>query len=218
MLRPKRGIPFSSLMLLGALSGVVVLIYLNLTAPPPPATPTSLPSTPIAIVPTLDSPTPTPTLTPQPAFTPPIPADSIPANTRLLVPSAGVLADVVRAYLDGESWNIDNLGENVGHLQGTSWVSERGNIVLSGHVELSDGRGGVFSKLNQVKVGDFIGLEVNGITYVYGVTDIHTTTPDDLSPIYPTSKPTITLITCGAYDFIQDSYLERLIVVAELIQ
>jgi sortase (surface protein transpeptidase) len=56
---------------------------------------------------------------------------------------------------------------------------------------------------------------VNGERRVFIVTEIRTTTPDDLSPIMPTRSERLTLITCGAYDFFQDAYLERLIIVAE---
>ena len=139
----------------------------------------------------------------------------IPTDTEIFIPTAGVNSQVVQAYLSGNSWDVSQIRANVGHLQGTSWLGQNGNIVLSGHVERADGSAGVFANLDLVEVDDPIQLMVNGERRVYIVTEIRTTTPDDLSPIMPTRSERLTLITCGAYDFFQDAYLERLIIVAE---
>jgi LPXTG-site transpeptidase (sortase) family protein len=121
----------------------------------------------------------------------------------------------VQAYLSGNSWDVSQIRANVGHLQGTSWVGQNGNVVLSGHVERADGSAGVFANLDLVQVGDPIRLTVNGQERRYNVTEIRTTTPEDLSPIMPTRSERLTLITCGEYDFFQDAYLERLIIIAD---
>lgn len=141
----------------------------------------------------------------------------IPPDTALFIPSAGIYAPIVQTYLDGVSWDVSQLGTNVGHLQGTAWIDTPGNVVLSGHVELSDGRQGVFANLNEVAVGDIIVIVMNGDEWRYIITEIGSTTPQDLQPIYPTSEPRLTLITCEDYDFISNSYLERTIIVAERI-
>jgi LPXTG-site transpeptidase (sortase) family protein len=144
-----------------------------------------------------------------------IPVNPIPQDTALFIPSAGIYAPIVQTYLDGTSWDVSQLGTNVGHLQGTAWVDTPGNVVLSGHVELSDGRQGVFANLNEVVVGDIIVVVMNGDEWRYIVTEISSTTPEDLSPVYPTTDERLTLITCEDYDFISDAYLERTIIVAE---
>ncbi|QPC84741.1 sortase [Phototrophicus methaneseepsis] len=141
----------------------------------------------------------------------------IPEGTSLFIPSAGVYAPVVQAYLSGTSWDVSQLGENVGHLQGTAWINDPGNVVLSGHVELGDGRRGVFANLNELKVNDIIVVISPERERRYVITNISSTTPDNLQPIKPTTSDRLTLITCGSYDFFQDTYLERLIVVAEPI-
>jgi LPXTG-site transpeptidase (sortase) family protein len=141
----------------------------------------------------------------------------IPEGTSLFIPSAGIYAPVVQAYLDGTSWDVTRLGENVGHLQGTSWIDGPGNVVLSGHVELADGRQGVFSNLDELQINDIIVVVTGENERRYVITQIDSTTPDDLGPIKPTVEDRLTLITCGNYDFFQDAYLERLIVVAEPI-
>jgi sortase (surface protein transpeptidase) len=43
------------------------------------------------------------------------------------------------------------------------------------------------------------------------------TTPDDLTVLYPTTDERLTLITCDSYDFLQDAYLERMVVIADRI-
>lgn len=136
---------------------------------------------------------------------------------RLVVPRAGINQMIVTAFLDGQSWDVSTLGMNVGHLQGTSWVGEGRNVVLSGHVEMSDGRRGIFGNLDELVEGDLIIVNDQGESVQYAVVDKYSTTPDDLTPIYPTQSERLTLITCGDYDFLGDSYLERLIVVAERV-
>lgn len=213
MYRPRRRLPLTALLIIGVLSGLVVALYLTLTAPQPDPTPALPTSAQVAnqptLMPTTSEAQPTPTT---------VALRDIPEGTRLLIPSAGVLADIVRVYVVDGSWNVSQLGDNVGHLQGTSWVSDGGNTVLSGHVEMSDGRLGVFARLNQVNIGDFVQVQTPSGSFLYNVVSVRTTTPDDLTPVYPTLKPTLTLITCGSYDFLSDAYRERFIVVAELVQ
>lgn len=160
--------------------------------------------------------TPTPTLTSRIVREAPTPELlEIPADTTILIPSLGLFANIVEVYLDGVSWDVSQLEMNVGHLQGTPWLGENGNVVLSGHVEMRDGRSGIFSRLNEVTVGERIEINSEGETRIYQVTDVRVTTPDDLEPILPTTTDQLTLITCGGYDFFQNAYLDRIIVVAQ---
>jgi len=138
------------------------------------------------------------------------------SEAQLLIPAAGINAPVIRVYLDGQSWDVSNLGMNVGHLQGTRWMNEGpGNIVLSGHVEMRDGRKGIFAEIGALTDGDVVILQYRGQEQRYQVVEIRNVDPNDLSPVYPTESDLLTLITCDAYDFFQDSYQERTIVVAE---
>jgi hypothetical protein len=77
-------------------------------------------------------------------------------NAALVIPNAGIVAPIVRTYIGEGSWDVSKLGNNVGHLEGTRWIPENGNVVLSGHVELSDGRQGIFANLHELQVGDRI--------------------------------------------------------------
>jgi LPXTG-site transpeptidase (sortase) family protein len=171
-----------------------------------PATPTS-----IASVPTPES-----SATPFIASTP-VERPDIPLGTRLFIPSTGVAASIVQVYLDGVSWDVSKLGNNVGHLKGTAWLPTKGNVVLLGHVELSDGGKGIFASLKDLHMDDVIIVETEEGQFRYQISDIYLTDPSDLKPLYPQNKSMLTLITCDDYDFITDVYRQRLIVVAEQV-
>ena len=137
-------------------------------------------------------------------------------DSSIFIPSAGVLSPIVRIYLDGTSWDVDGLGMNVGHLEGTSWLDGGpGNIVLSAHVEMRDGRAGAFAFIGDLTVGDLVILKQGNEERHYAVTEIRNVAPDDLSVVYPTTSERLTLITCDGYDFLQNAYTERTVVIAE---
>ena len=124
-------------------------------------------------------------------------------------------------YIDGTigSWNVSRLGNNIGHLEGTSWLPDDGNVVLSGHVELAGGERGIFANLHELTVGERVVIQHDGVDYHYDIVSVGITEPTDLAPLYPTNDGInrLTLITCGSYDFLSNSYLERVIVVAEQV-
>ena len=138
-------------------------------------------------------------------------------NAALVIPNAGIAAPIVRAYIGEGSWDVSKLGNNIGHLEGTRWIPENGNVVLSGHVELTDGRQGIFANLHELEIGDRIIITQDGNDYHYDISSVTSYNPTDLSPVYPSSDNRLTLITCGTYDFISDTYLERVVVVAEQV-
>lgn len=141
----------------------------------------------------------------------------IPEDTSIFIPAVGIYSDVIQAYLDGSSWDVSQLRSNAGHLEGTPWVSQPGNVVISGHVELSTGALGIFGALSNIELGDVIEVTSEGVLYRYIVTDIYSTEPTNLEAIYPTTTDRLTLITCESYDILTNAYNERLIVVAERV-
>lgn len=141
----------------------------------------------------------------------------IPAEAHIYIPTAGVVSNIIQAYLDGSSWDISQLRSNVGHLEGTAWVDQPGNVVLSGHVELSNGTPGIFADLQLVSVNDIVRVQSDDVWHLYMVTEVYMTTPDNLEPLMPTADDRLTLITCDSWDFLTNAYLERVIVVAERI-
>lgn len=204
------------LLILGALGGLLYLVYDNMQAAAP------MPPTPVpqvaamAVLPESSATPATQTIaiaTPGPLAGQSPKSPDIPADSTLFIPSAGIYAPIVQAYLDGVSWDVSRLGMNVGHLQGTAWHST-GNVVLSGHVEMSDGRKGVFATLEQVQVGDLIVLSAGGRETRYEVREISQTDPTDLGPVRPTGEGRLTIITCDDYDFFRNAYLTRTVIVA----
>jgi LPXTG-site transpeptidase (sortase) family protein len=135
----------------------------------------------------------------------------------LFIPNLGVVAPVVTLFIEDGKWDVDGLGPRVGHLQRTPWLNDGGNIVLAGHVEMQDGRLGIFSKLDNLQQGDSILLTEEQVDYRYAVSEIKYVQPDDLSVLYSTDRSTITLITCSDFNFFSQVYDRRLVVVAELI-
>jgi LPXTG-site transpeptidase (sortase) family protein len=137
----------------------------------------------------------------------------------LYIPALEVTGRVVHLTVDGASWSVQGLGNNIGHLIGTSWFDDevRGNIVLVGHVELRDGKQGIFAGLNGVPIGETIVVRSGNQSRRYRIDVSYKTEPDDLAPLFPSSQEIITLITCDDYDFFSNTYLSRHIVVASLV-
>lgn len=147
----------------------------------------------------------------------PEPDYSLDHRGALTIPGAGVRANIVDAFLDGVSWDIGSLGANIGHLEGTAWDGQPGNIVLAGHVETTNGGRGVFASLEGLAEGDLIVLTVGEEERQYRVSQVARVAPDDLTPLYPSQKDRLTLITCDSYDFFWNVYNERVVVVAERV-
>lgn len=102
----------------------------------------------------------------------------------LRLPRLGLRAMVVH----GESNRI--LAHAVGHLAGTAWPGEAGNVALAGH------RDTFFRPLRHVEVGDVITLATPGGALTYVVEWTAVTGPTDLEVLAPTTTRTLTLITC----------------------
>ncbi|MBN8619250.1 MAG: sortase [Anaerolineae bacterium] len=198
------GSAFARLLLLGILLGTGFLAFDRLRTPPPPAAP---------IIPTL-VPTNVPTVVPT---LPPLPTATPPPTAILQAPTAGINAPVIAVYLDGASWDVSALGRKIGHLEGTGWLGKTGNIGLAAHAEMADGSPGIFARIDQVRDGDPIILRMGEVQQLYTVTEVKWVQPDDMSILSPTATDTLTLITCDDYNFIQNTYRERIVVIAKRI-
>jgi LPXTG-site transpeptidase (sortase) family protein len=196
----------SVLIILGGLAGVIFVIYDNYNHPQAPLVVTQAVTTPTYIPTSISLPTALPVSVP-----------GVVIEAEISIPKMGLFAQVIPVYLAGDSWDVTQLGPNVGHLEGTAWLDKPGNVVLSGHVTLRDGRNGIFAALKDLTVGDSIIIIYKGEERIYGVTETKTVEPDDLTPLYPTTTEVLTLITCDvdAYDFFQNSYQKRIVTVAE---
>jgi sortase A len=132
-----------------------------------------------------------------------IPTPGPKSPTRLVIPSIHVDVPVV----EGDDW--EQLKKGAGHHIGSANPGERGNCFISGH---NDVYGEIFRHLDEVKMGDEIIVYAGERSYRYFVRATRIVEPDDVSVMYPTSTPILTLLTC--YPYMVDSH--RLVVIAEL--
>lgn len=122
---------------------------------------------------------------------------------RIRIPSIGVDAPVV----EGDDW--ESLMRGAGHHVGSANPGQRGNCIISAH---NDIYGEIFRDLPEVELGDIVEVYTAGQVYRYTVTQQRIIKPTDVSVMYPTSSPVLTLISCYPYGI--DTH--RIVVVAEL--
>lgn len=140
-------------------------------------------------------------LDPMPAIVIPTPGPHSP--TRLVISSINIDVPVV----EGDDW--EQLKKGAGHHIGSANPGERGNCFVSGHDDIY---GEIFRYLDKVKIGDEITIYAGQQPYTYIVRATRIVEPNDVSIMYPTSTPILTLMTC--YPYMVDSH--RLAVIAEL--
>jgi len=106
--------------------------------------------------------------------------------------------------------------KGVGWLMGSAYPGEVGNIVLFGHL---DGSYSTFGRLKELRRGDQFSIFTETSEYRYLVLESIETTPDDVTVLAPTDRPTATLITCsGRWDPIAQNYSRRFIIEADYMQ
>ena len=82
-----------------------------------------------------------------------------------------------------------------GHVDGTAVPGEDGNIVISGH------RDTVFGFLGDLAIGDLLVLEgKDRRTRSYVIEETQVVHEEDTGVLLPTSRPSLTLITCYPLD------------------
>jgi len=100
------------------------------------------------------------------------------------------------------------LNRGVGHIDGTPFPGEDGNIGIAGH------RDGYFRGLKDVVVGDLIEMETLTDSETYTITELFLVDPPDVWVLEPTESPSITLVTCYPF-YYAGSAPQRYIVRAE---
>ena len=141
--------------------------------------------------------------------------NSAPARM-ITFPAASMSAPVIPAGRVQGTWETRHLGDSVGHLVGTSWLDDPGgNIVLAGHVESATGAPGPFAYLFEAQVGDLVILRDGPREEDYRVTAIKRVGPYDVSYVAQDGQQRVTMITCTDWDYEQQTYLGRLVVIAE---
>jgi sortase A len=137
-------------------------------------------------------------ITPQPA-----PTRGPEHAIRIQISSIGVEAPVV----EGDDWEA--LKQGAGHHIGSANPGESSNCIISAHNDIF---GEIFRDLPDVDLGEEVFVYTASQVYRYVITQKRIIEPDDVSVMYPTSSPILTLISCYPYGI--DSH--RIVVVAEL--
>jgi sortase A len=150
----------------------------------------------------------------------------IPANLRPLVQSLPVESiptagpDQARSLLLPTIWNDaapvvqgdgwEQLKKGIGQHIGSGNPGVPGNLVLSAHNDIF---GELFHDLDKLKPGDQILVSTGSNQFEYRVTGLKIVEPTDVSVMEPTSRSTITLISC--YPYLIDN--QRIVVFGELV-
>jgi len=169
-------------------------------------------------------PIPTATLEPNPTGPDPIVRISIPA---IKAKRAVVDIGLIEGNNGAPEWNTDRLFDTnnrpdlVGHLEGSAYPGESGNIVLVGHNYTYTGNG-IFVNINDLQPGDMIKLTTeSGREYVYEVVKVKSIPYSNsgsgldrhLRFLDPTPAEQLTLVTCGGVNV--GVFNRRVYVVAE---
>jgi sortase A len=107
--------------------------------------------------------------------------------------------------------NTDELTLNrgVGRIVGTAQIGQPGNVGIAGH------RDGFFRGLKDVGRNDVAELIRPERTDRYVITEIQIVSPENVSVLNPTPRPTLTLITCYPFYYV-GSAPQRYIVTASM--
>ena len=111
---------------------------------------------------------------------------------------------VVRAGSDARTLQLA-----VGHVPGTAFPGERGNVGLAGH------RDTFFRRLHDIRPDDEIRVTTLHGVFTYRVQRTVIVQPRDVWVLDPTDEPTLTLVTCYPFTYV-GSAPERFIVRASL--
>lgn len=123
---------------------------------------------------------------------------------RLEIPRVGVLA-IVRTGVDPRTLRL-----GAGLIPGSGWPGETGNVGVAGH------RDTWFRGLRSIAVGDTVQLVTPGHVYRYRVERTQVVSPRDVWVLAPTSRPTLTLVTCYPFTWLGHAS-ERFVVWASLV-
>jgi LPXTG-site transpeptidase (sortase) family protein len=139
--------------------------------------------------------------------------------TRLVIPALGLDTSIVPAPRQGDSWQVDHLGQSVGHLEGTTAPGVQGNIVLAGHYTMAETNGGwgPFHELKRLLPGDRVIVYRGEEMFEYIVDDFQTVESTAVEVTHSTDTSQLTLLTCSQWDRSRGEYTKRLVVKGHLL-
>lgn len=109
---------------------------------------------------------------------------------RIEIPRLGVSV-VIRAGSDARTLRLA-----VGHIPGTAFPGEIGNIGLAGH------RDTFFRRLRDIRAGDEIRIVTPEGTFAFRVEETSVVMPKDTWVLNATTAPTLTLVTCFPFTYV----------------
>jgi sortase A len=109
---------------------------------------------------------------------------------RIEIPRLGVSV-VIRAGSDARTLRLA-----VGHIPGTAFPGEIGNIGLAGH------RDTFFRRLKDIRAGDEIRIVTPDGTFPFRVEETSVVMPRDTWVLNATPAPTLTLVTCFPFNYV----------------
>ena len=126
---------------------------------------------------------------------------SLASATRQEADSSGLvgrieIASVKLSSIIMEGTDSVTLRRAVGHVQGTAFPGEKGNVALAAHRETH------FRGLKRVREGDTIHLTTPDGHFTYVVESIDVVGPDRIDVLRPAAEPTLTLITCFPFNYV----------------
>jgi len=163
-----------------------------------------------------------PSATPQPR--PPLSSTEPALPERIVIPGIDVDAPINLKTMGPDGMmQPPNGPEDVAWYDFTARPGSGGNAVFSAHVDYHDYGPAVFAKLKDLKKGNAIEVHLADTTTLRYQVVVSVTYPAADAPfediVGPTSRETITLITCtGSFDAASRQYSHRLVVRAERIQ
>ncbi|MEI7847363.1 MAG: sortase, partial [Chloroflexota bacterium] len=142
------------------------------------------------------------------------------SGLRISIAKLGLDTEIVGVPKNGDTWEVDWLGNSVGWLQGTAFPTWNGNSVITGHNTNPEGLPGTFAGLSVLSWNDEVVILYQGSRYVYQVREVSPRLPADrLDNVTEHREGAwITLVTCAGFDASTNSYLYRYVVRAMLVR
>jgi sortase A len=125
---------------------------------------------------------------------PPAPGEPSPPSgssvTRIEIPRIGL--DAVVVELSGLD-DLENLKKGPGHVPGTAYPGQEGNVVISGHRTTY---GAPFNRVDELQPGDLVLLHTASAVFTYSVERSMVVQPTDLSVLDQSGQARLTLTSC----------------------
>lgn len=137
----------------------------------------------------------------------------------LEIPSLKVQANIVGVPQSENTWDVKWLGQDAGWLNGTAFPTWEGNSVITAHVTNADGLPGPFANLKNLKYGEQIIFHLLDQQYVFEIRNKRLVRPETTAFAFEhlEDHSYLTLITCQGYDPATDSYRQRRLIRAVLM-